>query len=99
MTPHLRRLLAALSVAMVASSTGVVSARTVAQARVTAQSVVPQKTTTTPTSTLVVLGDSLTWGTNFFAKSQSRLTAAQHFERGLVDSRWGRRISGLTSTR
>jgi lysophospholipase L1-like esterase len=50
-------------------------------------------------STLVVLGDSLTWGTNHFSKSQSRLTAAKHFETVIVDSRWGRRISGLSSTR
>jgi lysophospholipase L1-like esterase len=50
-------------------------------------------------STLLVLGDSLTWGTNYFAKSQSRLAATNHFEKVLVDSRWGRRISGLNSTR
>ena len=55
--------------------------------------------TPTPKSTLLVLGDSLTWGTNFFAKSQSRLAATKHFDTVLVDSRWGRRISGLNSTR
>lgn len=59
----------------------------------------PTPRTPVPRSTLVVLGDSLTWGTNFFAKSQSRLAASKHFESVLVDSRWGRRISGLTSTR
>jgi lysophospholipase L1-like esterase len=52
-----------------------------------------------PKTTLVVLGDSLTWGTNYFANSQSRLAAAGQFESVLVDSRWGRRISGPTSTR
>ncbi len=50
-------------------------------------------------STLVVLGDSITWGTNYFSKSQSRLAASNHFEKVIVDSRWGRRISGLSSTR
>lgn len=59
----------------------------------------PTPRTPVPRSTLVVLGDSLTWGTNFFAKSQSRLAASKHFGSVLVDSRWGRRISGLTSTR
>lgn len=52
-----------------------------------------------PKNTLVVLGDSLTWGTNYFAKSQTRLAAAGQFESVLVDSRWGRRISGPSSTR
>ena len=54
---------------------------------------------TAPKTTLVVLGDSLTWGANYFAKSQTRLAAAGQFESVLVDSRWGRRISGPTSTR
>jgi lysophospholipase L1-like esterase len=46
-----------------------------------------------------VLGDSLTWGANYFSKSQARLAAANNFDVVLVDSRWGRRVSGLTSTR
>ncbi len=59
----------------------------------------PASATANPPTTLLVLGDSLTWGTNYFAKSQARLAAANNFNVVLVDSRWGRRISGLTSTR
>ena len=59
----------------------------------------PASATTNPPTTLLVLGDSLTWGTNYFAKSQARLAAAKNFDVVLVDSRWGRRVSGLTSTR
>ena len=59
----------------------------------------PASATANPPTTLLVLGDSLTWGTNYFAKSQARLAAANNFDVVLVDSRWGRRISGLTSTR
>jgi len=90
MTAPARPWLAALVVALLSTVTGVASANAI---------VVPQTTSSTPKSTLLVLGDSLTWGTNFFAKSQSRLAATKHFETVLVDSRWGRRISGLTSTR
>lgn len=90
MTAPARPLLAALVVALLSTVTGVASANAI---------VVPQTASPTPKSTLLVLGDSLTWGTNFFAKSQSRLAATKHFETVLVDSRWGRRISGLTSTR
>ncbi|MFM8993228.1 MAG: hypothetical protein ACKOJG_03360 [Actinomycetota bacterium] len=32
-----------------------------------------------PKKTLLVLGDSLTWGANYFAKTQSRLTATGQF--------------------
>jgi len=59
----------------------------------------PASATTNPPTTLLVLGDSLTWGANYFSKSQARLAAANNFDVVLVDSRWGRRISGLTSTR
>ena len=59
----------------------------------------PASATTNPPTTLLVLGDSLTWGTNYFAKSQARLAAAKNFDVVLVDSRWGRRVSGLASTR
>ena len=59
----------------------------------------PASATANPPTTLLVLGDSLTWGANYFAKSQARLAAANNFDVVLVDSRWGRRISGLTSTR
>jgi lysophospholipase L1-like esterase len=59
----------------------------------------PANATANPPTTLLVLGDSLTWGANYFAKSQARLAAANNFDVVLVDSRWGRRISGLTSTR
>ena len=59
----------------------------------------PASATTNPPTTLLVLGDSLTWGANYFSKSQARLAAAKNFDVVLVDSRWGRRVSGLTSTR
>ena len=59
----------------------------------------PANATANPPTTLLVLGDSLTWGANYFAKSQARLAAANTFDVVLVDSRWGRRTSGLSSTR
>lgn len=59
----------------------------------------PANATANPPTTLLVLGDSLTWGANYFAKSQARLAAANNFDVVLVDSRWGRRVSGLASTR
>ena len=59
----------------------------------------PANATANPPTTLLVLGDSLTWGTNYFSKSQARLAAANKFDVVLVDSRWGRRVSGLASTR
>jgi lysophospholipase L1-like esterase len=52
-----------------------------------------------PRTTLLVLGDSLTWGSNYFANAQSRLAATGTFDTVVVDSRWGRRISGPTSAR
>ncbi|NCV46985.1 MAG: SGNH/GDSL hydrolase family protein [Actinobacteria bacterium] len=52
-----------------------------------------------PRTTLLVLGDSLTWGSNYFAKAQTRLAATGTFDTVVVDSRWGRRISGPTSAR
>ncbi len=59
----------------------------------------PANATANRPTTLLVLGDSLTWGANYFAKSQARLAAAKNFDVVLVDSRWGRRVSGLASTR
>jgi len=52
----------------------------------------------TPPTTLLVLGDSLTWGSNFFAKAQSRLAATGQFESVVVDGWWSRRIGGIIST-
>ena len=49
-------------------------------------------------STLVVLGDSLTWGSNYFSKSQSRLATAGNFDVVVVDGWWSRRIGGIIST-
>ena len=49
-------------------------------------------------STLLVLGDSLTWGSNYFSKSQSRLAAAGNFDVVVVDGWWSRRIGGIIST-
>ncbi|MFZ9843516.1 MAG: SGNH/GDSL hydrolase family protein [Ilumatobacteraceae bacterium] len=49
-------------------------------------------------STLLVLGDSLTWGSNYFSKSQSRLAAAGNFDTVVVDGWWSRRIGGIVST-
>jgi lysophospholipase L1-like esterase len=51
-----------------------------------------------PKTTLLVLGDSLTWGSNYFAKAQSRLAAAGDFELVVVDGWWSRRIGGIVST-
>lgn len=49
-------------------------------------------------STLLVLGDSLTWGANYFAKTQSQLAATQTFDNVIVDGWWSRRIGGIVST-
>jgi len=51
-----------------------------------------------PKKTLLVLGDSLTWGANYFAKTQSRLTATGQFDDVVVDGWWSRRIGGIVST-
>jgi len=51
-----------------------------------------------PKTTLVVLGDSITWGANYFAKTQTRLSAAGNFESVVVDGWWSRRIGGIVST-
>ncbi|MFM7892546.1 MAG: SGNH/GDSL hydrolase family protein, partial [Actinomycetota bacterium] len=45
-----------------------------------------------------VLGDSLTWGANYFAKTQSRLTATGQYDVVVVDGWWSRRIGGIIST-
>jgi lysophospholipase L1-like esterase len=49
-------------------------------------------------STLLVLGDSLTWGANYFSKTQSRLAATKQFDTVVVDGWWSRRIGGIVST-
>ena len=49
-------------------------------------------------STLLVLGDSLTWGSNYFSKAQSRLAASGTFDTVVVDGWWSRRIGGIIST-
>ncbi|MFM8713098.1 MAG: SGNH/GDSL hydrolase family protein, partial [Actinomycetota bacterium] len=51
-----------------------------------------------PKKTLLVLGDSLTWGANYFAKTQSRLTATGQYDVVVVDGWWSRRIGGIIST-
>jgi len=51
-----------------------------------------------PRTTLLVLGDSLTWGSNYFAKAQSRLAATGTFDTVVVDGWWSRRIGGIIST-
>ncbi|MFM7082870.1 MAG: SGNH/GDSL hydrolase family protein [Actinomycetota bacterium] len=51
-----------------------------------------------PKKTLLVLGDSLTWGANYFAKTQSRLTASGQYDVVVVDGWWSRRIGGIIST-
>lgn len=58
---------------------------------------VPQ--TPAPGSTLLVLGDSLTWGANYFSRAQSRLQATGEFETVVYDGWWSRRIGGITSTK
>ena len=45
-----------------------------------------------------MLGDSLTWGANYFAKTQTRLSAAGNFESVVVNGWWSRRIGGIVST-
>ena len=45
-----------------------------------------------------MLGDSITWGANYFAKTQARLSAAGNFESVVVDGWWSRRIGGIVST-
>ncbi len=58
---------------------------------------------TTPISaapaTLLVLGDSLTWGANYFAKLHARLSAQGTFDIVVVDGWWSRRIGGIVSTK
>jgi len=49
-------------------------------------------------STLLVLGDSLTWGSNYFSKAQSRLATSGAFDNVVVDGWWSRRIGGIIST-
>jgi len=51
-----------------------------------------------PKTTLVVLGDSITWGANYFTKTQTRMSAAGNFESVVVDGWWSRRIGGIVST-
>ena len=64
--------------------------------------IVPAQGSDKPTNsgtTLLVLGDSLTWGANYFTRTQSRLASSGLFASIRVDARWGRRISGPTSSR
>lgn len=49
-------------------------------------------------TTLLVLGDSLTWGANYFSKTQTRLAATGQFDTVVVDGWWSRRIGGIIST-
>lgn len=63
-------------------------------------SVAPRTTPTTPApATLLVLGDSLTWGANYFAKLHTRLSAQGTFDIVVVDGWWSRRIGGIVSTK
>lgn len=55
--------------------------------------------TPAPGSTLLVLGDSLTWGANYFSRAQLRLQSTGEFETVVYDGWWSRRIGGITSTR
>lgn len=55
--------------------------------------------TPAPGSTLLVLGDSLTWGANYFSRAQLRLQTSGEFETVVYDGWWSRRIGGITSTR
>lgn len=45
-----------------------------------------------------MLGDSITWGANYFTKTQTRMAAAGNFESVVVDGWWSRRIGGIVST-
>ena len=45
-----------------------------------------------------MLGDSITWGANYFTKTQPRMAAAGNFESVVVDGWWSRRIGGIVST-
>lgn len=87
----LRRIAAALvAVASVAIGVGPVSGA--AQAPRTAP-------TPAAPATLLVLGDSLTWGANYFAKLHARLSAQGTFDIVVVDGWWSRRIGGIVSTK
>lgn len=50
-------------------------------------------------ATLLVLGDSLTWGSNYFAKLHERLSTQGTFNIVVVDGWWSRRIGGIVSTK
>jgi lysophospholipase L1-like esterase len=50
-------------------------------------------------ATLLVLGDSLTWGANYFARLHERLSTQGPFTITIVDGWWSRRIGGITSTK
>ena len=77
---------------------GLLLALVVLCGHVTVHSAAAKPPVSTPTSTLVVLGDSLTWGANYFAKTQSQLVASGTFESVVVDGWWSRRIGGIIST-
>ncbi|NDC47405.1 MAG: SGNH/GDSL hydrolase family protein [Actinobacteria bacterium] len=60
---------------------------------------VPRLDSAPPTpTTLLVLGDSLTWGANYFAKAERRLAETGTFDTVVVDGWWSRRIGGIIST-
>jgi lysophospholipase L1-like esterase len=87
MTATRRVIVVALAATLVAATTwGSVDARSVPQ-------------TPAPGSTLLVLGDSLTWGANYFARAQSRLRETGEFETVVYDGWWSRRIGGIASTK
>ena len=59
------------------------------------------RTTPTPATpaTLLVLGDSLTWGANYFSRLHERLSTQGNFNIVVVDGWWSRRIGGIVSTK
>jgi lysophospholipase L1-like esterase len=59
------------------------------------------RTTPAPAApaTLLVLGDSLTWGANYFSRLHQRLSTQGTFDIVVVDGWWSRRIGGIVSTK
>lgn len=91
---RLRRTIAACTVGLVAAITALTGYESPRPADAAAP-----RATAAPTATLLVLGDSLTWGSNYFAKLHARLSAQGTFDIVIVDGWWSRRIGGITSTR
>ena len=48
-----------------------------------------------PRTTLLVLGDSLTWGSNYFAKAQPRLAATGTFMAVAIATTWLLGLAGV----